>query len=108
MTYTPADVQLDGQHPLEVIDHALDFRGQIPTGDTLTGTPSVSVATGLTLTPSGRPAPTIVGTTVVFWLSGGTSGTTYQGEVRVGTDGGRTLVGNFQIEIVDPAADVTA
>ena len=106
MSYTPAAVQLEGQHPLEVLDHALDFASQIPTGDSLTGSPVVDVEAGLTLTPSGTAAPAISGTTVAFWLGGGTAGTTYAGEVRVTTANGRTLVANFEIAIADPAPGV--
>jgi hypothetical protein len=108
MPYTPAAVQLEGQHPLEVLDHALDFAAQIPTGDSLSSIVAFHVAAGLTLTPSGTAAPAISGTAVAFWLGGGTSGTTYAGEVRVATANGRTLVANFQIAITDPAPGVPA
>lgn len=105
-TYEPAPVQLDGQAPTEILDHALDFSAQIPSGDSLTGTPTVAVGSGITLTPSGKPSPVISGTTVVFWLTGGTSGTTYEGEATVATTNGRTLVAGFQIAITDPAPGV--
>ena len=105
-TYTQAPVQLDGQAPTEELDHALDFAAQLPSGDSLTGTPTVVVGSGITLTPSGRPAPAISGTTVVFWLTGGTTGTTYEGRVTVTTANARILVGGFQIAIADPVPSV--
>jgi hypothetical protein len=108
MSYTPAPVQLDGQAPTEVTDHALNFADQIPTGDSLTGSPTVVVASGITLTPSTKPAPAVSGTTVVFWLSGGTHGTTYEGRVTVATTNGRTLVAGFLIAVIDPAPNVPA
>jgi hypothetical protein len=106
MSYTPAPVQLDGQAPTEVLDHALDFASQIPTGDSLTGSPTVVVASGITLTPSGKASPAVSGTTVVFWLSGGTHGETYEGQATVATTNGRTLVAGFLIAVIDPAPNV--
>jgi hypothetical protein len=43
-----------------------------------------------------------VGATVVFWLSGGTSGSTYTIEVKVTTTAGRTLVADLEITVTDP------
>jgi hypothetical protein len=108
MAYSPAAVQLEGQHPREVVDHALNFANQIPSGDSLATIADFDVASGLTLTPSGKAAPAISGTQVVFWLGGGTSGVTYAGEVVVTTTNGRTLVANFEITITDPAPSVPA
>lgn len=103
MPYRPAAVLLEAKHPREVTDYALDFADQLPADDALDTIDSFDVESGLTLTPSGKAAPDIVGTTVAFWLGGGTHGTTYAGELKVTSTGGRELVANFAIEIVDPA-----
>lgn len=103
MTYRPAAVQLEAKHPREAVDYALDFARRLQTGDDLDSIDSFDVESGITLTPSGKTAPAISGTTVVFWLGGGTAGSTYAGEVKVTTAAGRELVACFEIEIVDPA-----
>lgn len=97
-------IQLQSQHPGDVLDHAVSFTSWLDTGDALTGSPVVVVQSGLTLTPSGRPAPAIAGADVVFWLSGGVSGTTYNVELTVATTGGRTRVVDCAIAITDPTS----
>lgn len=100
MAYTPRKVALEGKHPGETVKVAVSFAQQLGTGDSLTGTPTVTPDSGITTTsPS---APTISGNTVVIWLSGGTSGVTYDIAVTVTTTGGYTLVADLEIEVTDP------
>ena len=101
MSYSPRVVVLEGKHPSEVVDYALDFDDWLVGAETLSAITSVTVGSGITL-GSGGQAPAISGTTVVFWLSGGTTGTTYAIEVIVTTSGGRTLVVDCQITVTDP------
>jgi hypothetical protein len=98
-------VILDSQHPSARLDHGLTYAEWLETDDTLS-TVSVSVTTsGINLGDGSiAPAPAIVGTDVVFWLYGGTSGTTYFGEVTVTTENGRRDNTEWQITIIDPNA----
>lgn len=94
-----AHVTLRRQHPLADLDHAVTVRG-LATSEQLTGTPTVTAGTGITVKAS--PAPALSGTTiVVFWLTGGAAGQTYQGEISVGTNQGRTVVITWDIQILD-------
>lgn len=106
MTYRPAAVQMEAKHPREAVSYALDFARWLATGDSLASIDSFDVDSGLTLTPSGKASPAIVGTTVAFWLGGGADGTTYAGEIKVTTADGEELVASFAIEIVDPAPNL--
>jgi len=67
-------VQLDGQAPTEVLDHALDFAGQIPTGDSIAGSTTVEMASGITLTP-GDASPNGRKVTVAAITDGTVTGT---------------------------------
>lgn len=87
------------KHPSDVLDYAVAFATWLETGDSLS-TVSVSADAGITVGSS--PAPAIDGTDVVLWLSGGTTGTTYDVQVTVTTDGGRTKVVDCQITVTDP------
>lgn len=100
MSYSPRLVVLEGKHPAEVVDYALDFAGWLVGEETLATLTSCTATTGLTVGSS--PAAAISGDTVVFWLTGGTSGTTYQVAVVVVTSGGRTLVADAEITVTDP------
>jgi hypothetical protein len=91
-------IQLQEQHPGDILDHAIAFADWLD-GDDLS-TVAVTVQSGLTLGSS--PAPAISGDDVVFWLRGGTTGTTYAVQVTVTTTGGRTRVIDCQIAITDP------
>ncbi len=96
-----AHVTLKPQHPSASLDHAVTVQG-LAVGETLSGTPTVTPETGLTVGTS--PAPVIGGAAsnvVTFWLSGGTSGRRYQGEIRCATSGSRTVVITFDILIYD-------
>jgi len=94
-------VVLDTQHPLALLDHAITVQG-LADGETLTGTPTVSAQTGLTVGTS--PPPAISGAAsniVTFFLSGGTSGRRYEGEIRCSTNQGRAPVITWEILIYD-------
>ncbi|WP_372918749.1 hypothetical protein [Sandarakinorhabdus sp.] len=93
-------IELAKQHPGAVLDHAVSF-GTWLAGDTLESPPAVVVSAGLTLTPAGKPAPAISGSDVVFWLGGGTSGTTYNVQVTITTAAGRVQPQDCQITILD-------
>lgn len=94
-------IMLREQHPGDVLDHAVGFASWLADGDTLTGTPTVTAGAGIVV-GSPAPATAIDGDDVVFWLSGGTSGETYDIEVTANTTGGRTKVVDCQITITDP------
>lgn len=101
MSYSPRLVVLEGKHPSEVVDYSLDFDDWLVGAETIATLTSCTAATGITVGSS--PAPAISGTTIVFWLSGGTSGTAYLGETVIVTSGGRTLVADWQITVTDPS-----
>jgi hypothetical protein len=92
-------IEIRSQHPGDVLDHAVAF-GDWLEADTL-ATVSVVAAAGITL-GTGAKAPAIAGDDVVLWLSGGTSGTSYNVAVTVTTAGGRTKVQDCRITITDP------
>ena len=103
MTYTPRLVELEGKHPSEVVDYALDFADWLVGAETLSSITSCTATAGITVAAGATPpAPAISGTTVVFWLSGGTTGTAYDVAVVVVTSGGRTLVADARITVTDP------
>jgi len=107
MTYRPSAVLLPAKHPREELDYRIPFGPWLAAGETIPSTPSIDVQTGLTLTPAGRPAPTMAdGTDLVFWLGGGTAGASYELEILATTTAGRKLVVSCSIEVVDPTPAV--
>jgi len=94
-------IQFRDQHPGDELDHAVEFGTWL--GDDTLSTLAVTIDSGITLGSSAK-APAISGTDVVLWLSGGASGTTYDGEVTVTTAGLRTKVQAFRVAVTDPAA----
>lgn len=95
----PQIIEMEPQHPGDGLDHAVAF-GDWLEGDDL-ATCAVAVQSGITL-GSNAKAPAISGDDVVLWLSGGTSGTSYDVAVTVTTAGGRTKVQDCRITITDP------
>lgn len=85
--------------PGDSADFAVDFAQLLATAETISN-PTVVVPAGITLTPSGKPAPAISGSKVVFWISGGTlnGGAGPNGEypinVACDTSGGRHFTDN--------------
>ena len=102
MPYLPQLIELDAKHPAEVVDYPLDFRDWLVGSETLAGSPSVAVSAGITLTPAGKAAPAVIGTKVVFWLGGGVHGQDYRIQVAVSTSGGRDLVADASLTVIDP------
>lgn len=83
--------------PGELSTYAFEFNPQaeLVAGETLTGTPTVSI------TPSGPTlgSPTISGSQVRFTISGGTSNTVHTVLCTVTTSGGATLQSSGKLEI---------
>lgn len=100
MTYTPRLLALEAKHPSETVDYSIPLSPWLPTGDTAASLTSCTATTGLTIASS--PAPSVASDTLTFWVSGGTSGATYFIQAVFVTTGGRTLVADFQITVVDP------
>jgi hypothetical protein len=108
MTYRPGPILLEAKHPREQVDYAIPLARWLVDDETIAiGDVEIDVQTGITLTPAGRPAPSLTaGYDLVFWLGGGTDGATYQIEILVVTSGGRHLVVSCLIEVVDPTPAV--
>lgn len=71
--------------PQAVLDWAFDWSNWLAPGEVISGTPVVTVDSGLV-----KDSQSNTGSRVTVWLSGGTSGTTYKVACRVTTDQGRT------------------
>lgn len=108
MSYRPHAVLLPGKHPAEEIDVGLPLSRWLMEGETLASW-DLDWEPGIVLTPQGRPAPSVSDASLfVFWLGGGTSGATYQGELGFRTSEGRYLVVSMLIEVIDPTPAVPA
>ena len=84
----------------EVRTYSFDFSKfpEIVAGDTLTGTPTITVAgTGLTL-----GSPSISSNLVKVQISAGTNGTVYVMKCQCSTVGGSTLVCGGMLLVSDP------
>lgn len=57
--------------------------------DTLDGTPTITVDPSGSLAVAASPAAAYSGTQAIWWMSGGTAGTTYRVTVQWGTAAGR-------------------
>lgn len=79
--------------PEAILDYQWDWSAWLLT-DTITGTPTITVPTGLTLS-----VQTNTTTTVTAFISGGTVGTTYTVECKIVTVGGRTDERSITIKI---------
>ena len=82
--------------PHAVLDWAFDWSRWLAAGETITGTPVVTVDAGLT-----KDSQSNTGTRVTVWLSGGTLGTTYKVACRVTTNQGRTDERTIAIRVTD-------
>ena len=96
----PELLTFESQHPSDELDHAVRFSSWLPSDDTLASC-AVSVTSGLTLGSSTK-APSIVGSNVVFWLSGGEPGREYYVQVTAQTSDGRRKIVDGSILIIDP------
>lgn len=82
--------------PDAVLDYTIDWSLWLDAiGDTLVSA-SVETATGITCDSS-----SVVGKTVVMWLSGGSEGQTHQVTCRVVTTGGRTDDRSIFVKILE-------
>lgn len=81
------------KHPNEVIRVSADFTRRLDSGDTLSGSPTVTkIAGDMTI-----GAGTRSGALVTFTASAGTDGTVTTVQVNCGTTNGETLVGMIAI-----------
>jgi hypothetical protein len=92
----------------EVRKDSVSFLGKLDAGETLTGTPTISVSpAGLTCTSPAVSTdmlvidrvPVAAGKAVTFTVSGGTAGVDYTVTVTVGTSNGQTLKGRVVIPL---------
>lgn len=100
MAYAPRIYVLEPKHPDEIVDYPISLSPWVPTGDSATIVNGVTASSGLTILNS--PAPAITNNILIFWVSGGTHGATYNIEVRFSTTGGRSFVADFQLTVHDP------
>lgn len=91
--------------PSEVDDRGLDFAALLETGETLSGTPTVTVTvvTGTDANPSAikSGAASISGSIVWQRLTGGVAGVVYKIKVSVGTSTSRTLVACAHLRVAN-------
>jgi hypothetical protein len=79
-----------------VLDWAFDWSKWLAVGESITGTPTVTVDAGLT-----KDSQSNTTNTVTVWLSGGTLGTTYKVACRITTNQGRTDERTIGIRVTD-------
>ncbi|MCE9566366.1 MAG: hypothetical protein K8U57_30450 [Planctomycetes bacterium] len=84
--------------PGDRVDYLVDYTDWLGT-DTITGTPSWTVPTGLT---NYAVSNTTTGATI--WLTGGTHGNDYTVTCQVTTTGGRIKQQSFTIKVRDNVA----
>lgn len=82
------------KHPSESLVFFGDFANLLPSGASLTGTPTVSVDSGIT-----AGSPSISGTKVNVRISGGTAGTDYDIDIVCADDASNTHVIEGIIEV---------
>lgn len=82
--------------PQAVLDWQFNWSNWLSAGESITGTPVVTVDSGLT-----KDSQSNTGNTVTVWLSGGTLGTLYKVACRVTTNQGRTDERTIGIRITD-------
>lgn len=88
--------QYFGKDPDEVLDYQFDFSAQLAADgdDTITGVPTVTPQTGITLDSQSNTT-----TTVTVWLSGGTVARKYEVECDIVTVGGRTYSRTITVQM---------
>lgn len=82
--------------PQAVLDWAFDWTNWLAVGETISGTPVVTVDSGLVKDSQSNTA-----TKVTVWLSGGVLGATYEVACRITTNQGRTDERTIGIRITD-------
>jgi hypothetical protein len=82
--------RLEPKDPSDVKDYAIEW-GTLLTAETETTiSTSAWTVSDATLTIQSSPAPSIVGTKTIVWVSAGTAGITYELTNKIVTSGGRT------------------
>ena len=87
-------LQWPDKGPDETLDYAIDWSLRLPADDQTISDSTWTVPAGITKTNQG-----VIGTESIAWLSGGTSGTTYQVKNVITTAGGRTLEAFVTIKV---------
>lgn len=86
--------------PGATLDYQVDWTAWLAVGETIQGTPVVTVDTGLTLNPEGKTT-TVAAGKVTFWLAGGTAGAVYTVVCQITTSQGRTDQRSFRLAVAD-------
>jgi len=86
--------------PGATLDYQVDWSAWLAQGETITGTPVVTVDDGLTLNPPGK-ATTQADGKVTFWLAGGAAGQVYTVACQITTSQGRTDQRSFRLAVAD-------
>lgn len=84
--------------PDATLDYQVDWSAWLAAGETIQGTPVVTVDAGLTLNPPGK-STTIADGKVTFWLSGGTAGQVYTVGCQIITSQGRIDQRSFRLPV---------
>ncbi|GGR51974.1 phage fiber-tail adaptor protein [Streptomyces roseolus] len=82
--------------PQAVLDWMFDWSNWLAAGESISGTPVVTVDSGLT-----KDSQSNTTTKVTCWLSGGTLGATYKVACRITTNQGRTDERTIAIRVTD-------
>lgn len=82
--------------PDAVLDYTMDWSEWLETGDTITGTPTWTVPTGLT-----KASQSNTTTAATAWISGGVAGMNYLVACKIVTAGGRTDERSFRVKCVN-------
>jgi hypothetical protein len=89
-------MEVINKQPSEKLKITFDFSDTLLENDSLTGTPTLTSDTGITVTSTA-----ISGDTVTCFVSGGTTGSKYKIEVVVDTVAGEILEGDVQSKVQD-------
>ena len=93
-------ITLRGQLPTAYLNQAVSFVNWLTPGDSIVSA-TVTADPGITIGSS--PAPTVVGTDVVFWVTGGTLGSSYIITVTITTALGEVFPQQCRISIGTPS-----
>lgn len=93
--FEPGGLDWIEKGPGELLDYPITIDFAATPGDTITGTPTWTIPTGLTLFNQSNTT-----TMVVVWLGGGTPGVRYTVSFSAQTAGGRTIERSFEVRVV--------